>query len=128
MTSELGDHHASHLIDGDLSSVWLSESGDDAVLEFRFDRPVIVKEVEFVFITEGDHADDATAIRRVEMRFDDAKPITLELAGGPGPHRLAFTSRVASAVVVEVLATTAPSSGLDMASIGLSEVRFFGVK
>ncbi len=128
-TSESGDHHASHLIDGDPDSVWLSAPGDSAAsLTFEFTRPVILKEIEFVFIPGDEHGGDVARMSRFELDVGgDAAPITLELDGATEPHRVQFASRVASNVIIRVVDVTGESQAEDDTMIGFAEIRLLGV-
>jgi hypothetical protein len=133
-SSELAGFEASNLIDGDLETSWNDDSsrGKDAVLTFRFARPVQLKEIEFQNLSDDERFRRNYKIQGFSITVDDlAIEINDRLDNTNEPQRVSIASVDTTELVIRVLSTYAAEPAGDSPpfdELALQEVRFFGTE
>ena len=125
---------ASNLIDGDPDTAWNDDSarGKDAVLTFRFARPVALQEIEFQNLSDEDRFKLNYKIQGFSITVDDLDiEINDRLENTNEPQRVSIASVETTELVVRVLSTYAAEPVGDRPpfnELALQEVRFFGTE
>jgi hypothetical protein len=133
-SSEIAGFEASNLIDGDPATAWNDDSarGKDAVLTFRFARPVALKEIEFQNLSDDERFKLNYKIQGFSITVDDLSiEINDRLDNTNEPQRVSVSSVETTELVITVLSTyTAEPAGdrPPFDELALQEVRFFGTE
>jgi hypothetical protein len=133
-SSELVGFEASNLIDGDPATAWNDDSarGKDAVLTFRFARPVALKEIEFQNLSDDERFKLNYKIQGFSITVDDLSiEINDRLDNTNEPQRISVASVETTEVVITVLSTYTAEPAADRPpfdELALQEIRFFGTE
>jgi F5/8 type C domain len=134
-SSELNaSYSAANLIDGDPDTAWNDDSarGKDAVLTFRFARPVQLAEIEFQNLSDEERFKLNYKIQGFSITVDDLSiEINDRLDNTNEPQRVSIASVETTELVIRVLSTYAAEPVGDRPpfdELALQEVRFFGTE
>lgn len=133
-SSELAGFEASNLIDGDPETSWNDDSarGRDAVLTFRFARPVSLAEIEFQNLSGDERFKRNYKIQGFSITVDDlAIEINERLANTNEPQRVSIASVETTELIIRVLSTYAAEpagNAPPFDELALQDVRFFGTE
>ncbi len=131
-TSEYGELHATHLIDGDTDSYWNDNSlkGEDAALTFSFPEPVVVTTVEIQNVLDEATFRRNYRIRGYEVTFSSgAPPVTGILQDTNRPQNITLEPTTTDTLTISVMSTypAQPYEGLEpFEELAVAELRFFG--
>jgi hypothetical protein len=133
-SSEIDNHEASNLIDGDPATDWNDEGlrGKDAWLEFTFAQPVQLTEIELQNLNDDERFKRNYKIQGYVITVDDMDiEIPGRLENTNDPQRIPIASLGTSSLIVRVTSTyTAEPAGdrPPFNELALEGVRFFGVE
>lgn len=127
----LGDANTSHgpenLADDDRLTAWrsLPDPGDDVFLDFRFERPVWVTDVEFAVGDQSDRGAFEALARpaRVTVTFDEANSVVVVLEDVAGVQAVALPTPILTG---QVRVHIDDAYGDAAAGIAVAEIRFDG--